>query len=125
GKISQSSASAQAKVSPRAMRWPGFLGEYGPDNDILYVHEKDGKLCVLFKRVELETLKEVSNNVFKFEEGGAHAGKQLVFKRDPHGQATQVKLDSVTIKRRQVGPEEGAPQLHISPVRPVNELFTE
>src|SRR5213076_374717 len=125
GKINQSSAAAQAKPSPPPARWRGLIGEYGPDNDLLYVLEKDGKLCALFKRVELETLKEVSNNVFKFDVGGAHAGKQLVFTRDIRGQATQVKLDSATIKRRQVGPEEGAPQLHISPVRPVNELLTE
>src|SRR5437588_1261763 len=125
GKINQSSAAAQAKPSPPPARWRGLIGEYGPDNDLLYVLEKDGKLCALFKRVELETLKEVSNNVFKFDVGGAHEGKQLVFTRDIRGQATQVKLDSVTIKRRQVGPEEGAPQLHISPVRPVNELLTE
>src|SRR5439155_19083474 len=86
---------------------------------------KDGKLSTLFKRVELESLKEVSNNVFKFDEGGSHSGKQLVFTRDKNGRATQVELDTVTIKRRQVGPEEGAPQLHITPVRPVNEMLTE
>src|SRR5437868_12757546 len=137
GKINQSSAAAQAKPSPPPARWRGLIGEYGPDNDLLYVLEKDGKLCALFKRVELETLKEVSNNVFKFDEGGAHTGKQLVFTRDAQGRATEAAVFTgagavtpgsfreVTLKRRQVGPEEGAPQLHITPVRPVKELLKE
>ncbi len=124
-KINQSSAVAQAQPSPAPARWRALIGEYGPDNDILYVLEKDGKLSTLFKRVERESLKEVSNNIFKFDEGGSHSGKQLVFTRDKNGRATQVELDTVTIKRRQVGPEEGAPQLHITPVRPVNELLKE
>src|SRR5437016_5172783 len=125
GKINQSSAVAQAQPSPAPARWRALIGEYGPNDDILYVLEKDGRLSTLFKRVELESLKEVSNNVFKFDEGGSHSGKQLVFTRDKNGRATQVELDTVTIKRRQVGPEEGAPQLHITPVRPVNELLKE
>src|SRR5438552_641602 len=49
GKLSQSSAAAQAKPSPPPARWRGLIGEYGPDNDLLYVLEKDGKLCALFK----------------------------------------------------------------------------
>ena len=125
GKINQSSAVAQAQPSPAPARWRALIGEYGPNDDILYVLEKDGRLSTLFKRVELESLKEVSNNVFKFDEGGSHSGKQLVFTRDKNGRATQVELDTVTIKRRQVGPEEGAPQLHITPVRPVKELLKE
>src|SRR5437660_10012625 len=125
GKINQSSAVAQTQPSPAPARWRALIGEYGPNDDILYVLEKDGGLSTLFKRVELESLKEVSNNVFKFDEGGSHSGKQLVFTRDKNGRATQVELDTVTIKRRQVGPEEGAPQLHITPVRPVKELLKE
>ncbi len=124
GKI-KSNATEQAKPSPPPARWRGLIGEYGPDNDITYVLEKDGKLCALFKKVELEILEEVSSNVFRFPASGAHAGTQLVFARDAQGHATKAKVGDVTLKRRQVGPEDGAAQLHITPVRPVNELLKE
>src|SRR5207237_857116 len=61
GKINQSSAVAQAQPSPAPARWRALIGEYGPNDDILYVLEKDGRLSTLFKRVELESLKAVSN----------------------------------------------------------------
>ncbi len=124
GKI-KSSTTEQTKPLPPPARWRGLIGEYGPDNDVLIILEKDGRLSALFKRVELETLEEVSNNIFRFAQPGSRAGKRLVFTRDAHGQATEAKVGDVTLKRRQVGPEEGAPQLHINPVRPVKELLKE
>jgi len=125
GKINQLSAPPQAKPLPAPARWRGLIGEYGPDDDILYILEKDGRLCALFKRVELEPLKEVSKDVFEFPAPGPGASKRVVFKRHAKGRATQVEVANVTLKWRQVGPEEGAPQLHINPVRPVSELLRE
>src|SRR6266545_7179430 len=77
----QSSALEQAKPLPAPARWRGLIGEYGPDNGILYILEKDGRLCALFKRVELEPLKEVSKDVFEFPAPGPGASKRVVFKR--------------------------------------------
>ena len=136
----QSSAAAQAKPSPPA-RWRGLIGEYGPDNDILIILEKDGQLCALFKRTELETLGEVSKNVFKFRSPQTAAGQYLDFKRDARGRATQLEiipnpwairqrlakdvlLASTVLKRRHIEPESGN-QLRIKPVRPVSELVKE
>jgi N-acyl-D-amino-acid deacylase len=124
GKI-DSRTKTQAKPLPPPARWHSLIGEYGPDNDILIVLEMDGRLCALFKRTEFEPLTEVSNNVFRFDENGSHTGKQLVFVRDQTGHPTQVKLNGASIRRRQVGPEDGAPQLHVTPLRPVNELLKE
>src|SRR5205814_1967691 len=121
GKINQSSATTQAKPSPPPARWRGLIGEYGPDNDILIVLEKDGKLDALFKRVEFEPLEEISPSVFNFSQNGPRAGSRLIFTRDVHGRAIEIKIGDSTLKRRQVGPEEGAPQLHINPVRPVKD----
>ena len=121
----QPSATAQAKPLPAPARWRGLIGEYGPDNDILLILEKDGKLCALFKRVELEPLDEVSKNVFRFPAQGTRAGQRLIFTRDAHGRATQVEVENVALKRRQVGPEAGANQLRVKPVRPVPELMKE
>jgi D-alanyl-D-alanine dipeptidase len=121
----QSSAPEQAKPLPAPVRWRGLIGEYGLDNHILYILEKDGRLCALFKRVELDPLEEVSKNVFKFPAPGQRAGQQLVFTRDAKGRATQVEAGNVLYKRRQVGPEEGATQLRVKPLRPVSELMKE
>jgi len=120
----QSTQPAQTKPLPVPARWRGLVGEYGPDNDILIIIEKDGKLCALFKRAQLETLDEISSNVFKFPVPGPHAQQGLIFARDRNGRATQVALDSVINKRRQIEPESGN-QLRIKPVSPVPELMKE
>src|SRR5437764_4678888 len=83
----------EAKPAPAPTRWRGLIGEYGPDNDILIILEKDGKLFGLFKRTQLESLEEISTSKFKFSAGGAHANQSVVFTRDPHGRSAQVAID--------------------------------
>ncbi len=110
---------------PPPAGWEGLIGEYGWDHDILYIFEKEGKLWALIEWFEFDPLEQVSENVFKFPNRGLYDGEQLIFTRDARGRATQVVAANVTFKRRQVGPEEGAPQLRIAPVRPVKELLRE
>jgi D-alanyl-D-alanine dipeptidase len=112
------------KPSPAPTRWRGLIGEYGPDDDILIVLEKDGRLCAVLRRGALETLDEVSRDVFKFPIPGPHATQKLIFQRDKNGYATQVGFDAVVLKRRQIEPESGN-QLRITPVRPIAELMKE
>jgi CubicO group peptidase (beta-lactamase class C family)/D-alanyl-D-alanine dipeptidase len=102
-----------------------LIGEYGPDHDIAYIFERDGKLWVLIEQVEFDQLEQVSDDVFNFPKTGLYHGEQIAFTRDKNGRATQMISAGVTFKRRQVGPEEGAAQLKITPVRPVNELLKE
>ena len=113
------------KPAPAPAQWLGLIGEYGPDNEILYILEKDGKLCASFKRAEPEPLHEVSRNVFAFAANGPHANQRLTFTRDRNNRATQVKLNNTTLQRRQIEPEAGANQLRVSPVRPVPDLIKE
>ena len=120
----QSNVTAQVRPLPAPSRWRGLIGEYGHD-DIVLILEKDGKLCALFKRIDFQPLDEISKDVFKFPVPGTFAGQTLTFTRDTHGRATQLAIDSVVLKRRQVGPEEGANQLRVKPVRPVPELMKE
>src|SRR5438876_6905163 len=120
----QSTLPAQAKPAPAPARWRGLIGEYGPDNDILIILEQDGNLVALFKRVESQPLEEISKNIFRFPTTGKHAGQQLTFTRDANGRATQVGLEKVVLKRRQIEPESGN-QLRVNPVRPVPELMKE
>jgi D-alanyl-D-alanine dipeptidase len=130
GSFHQPNAIAQAnalppKPAPAPLRWRGLIGEYGPDDDVLIVLEKDGKLGTFFKRTsELELLNEVSKNVFSFPSPGPHAQQQLIFTRDRNGRATQAAINGVVNKRRQIEPESGN-QLRIKPVRPVAELMKE
>jgi D-alanyl-D-alanine dipeptidase len=116
------SVSSTSKPAPAPARWRGLIGEYGPDNDIVIVLEKDGGLFALFKRERFEPLTEVSRNVFRFTI--QNENRPVVFARDRYGRATQVTLDSVVLKRRPIEPESGN-QLRIKPVRPVLELMKE
>src|SRR5205807_9528562 len=93
-----------------------------PDMNILNSLENDGRYCALFKRIDLESLDEVSKNVFKFS--SQDESRQVVFTRDAHGRATQAAVDQVVRKRRQIEPESGN-QLRVKPVRPVAELMRE
>jgi hypothetical protein len=101
-------ALAQPKPAPAPARWLGLIGEYGPDDDPLIILEKDGRLCASFKRAEPEALDEVSKNLFKFPVPGPHATQHLTFARDARERATQVAVDAVILKRRQIEPEAGA-----------------
>lgn len=121
----QAGANAQAKPLPPPPRWRGLIGEYGPDDNILIILEKDGRLCALFKRVESEPLTEVATDTFALPAQGAHAGQRLVFTRAAGGRATQVAAGGVRYQRRQIEPEEGANQLRVTPLRPVAELLQE
>jgi D-alanyl-D-alanine dipeptidase len=121
----QAAQTTALKPAPAPARWIGLIGEYGPADDILYILERDAKLCASLKRAEPEPLQEVSRNVFAFPAAGAHANQRLVFTRDRNGRATRVKLNDTTLERRRIEPEAGANQLHVEPVRPVAELIKE
>jgi D-alanyl-D-alanine dipeptidase len=112
------------KPAPVPERWRGLIGEYGTDDDVIIVFERDGKLCALLKHTEVEILEEVDENTFKFPSPGPHAQQQLTFERDVTGRATQLAIDAVVVKRRQIEPESGN-QLHVTPARPVADLMKE
>lgn len=116
---------SELKPRPAPVRWRGLIGEYGPDDGILYVLENHGRLCVSFKRAESECLDELSKNRFRFSNQTSRAGQLVSFRRDTKGRARQLDVDTNVYKRRQIGPEEGANQLRVSPVRPVPELLKE
>jgi len=113
------------KPPPAPARWRPLIGEYVHDDDTAIVLEKDGKLGVLFKRTELDPLREISNLKFQFESGSARAGDPVVFSRDSRGKVTQVEVGKSIYKRRPLGPEEGSNQLRVEPLRPVPTLIKE
>ncbi len=113
------------KPAPAPHHWMGLIGEYKSGEHILLILEENGKLHAAFKRINPESLDEISKTTFKFTSSGPNAGKQLIFTRGASGQATQVRFGRITYKRRQLGPEEGEAQLQVKPLRPVPELIKE
>lgn len=115
----------QNKPLPASETFRGLIGEYGPDYDITYIFERDGKLWCLIEQFEFSPLEQVSENVFNFPGSGLYKDEQLIFKRDKNGRATEVTAANVTFERRRIGPDEGSNQLLIEVVRPVKELINE
>ena len=109
------------KPAPCPEKLEGLIGEYGPDHNVLFIVEKDGKLHTLIEWVFLYPLEEVSENVYKFPDYGLYHGDRIVFKRDKKGRATEVDAATVLFKRRPL-PRPGE-TFQIPPNRPVAELL--
>ncbi|HEV8234135.1 MAG TPA: serine hydrolase, partial [Gemmatimonadaceae bacterium] len=105
--------------------WRGLLGEYGPDYDILYVYERDGRLWALIEWFFPYPLTEVSRDTFAFPTNGLYDGERIVFARDKSGRATEATAAGVRFARRNIEPKPGTNQLRITPLRPVAELRRE
>ncbi|HEX6189126.1 MAG TPA: M15 family metallopeptidase [Pyrinomonadaceae bacterium] len=111
----------QSKPASAPARWRGLIGEYGPDDNIVIILEKDGLLHVLFKSQRmLLPLKEVDKNTFTLP----GSGERLAFTRNALGRATETTVNRLNLKRRNIEPDSGN-QLRIKPVRPVPELMKE
>jgi D-alanyl-D-alanine dipeptidase len=112
------------KPSPAPAIWRPLLGEYVKGSETLIVLEGDGKLCVLFNRSQLVPMREVESNVFEFAAPN-RSNERVVFLRDRHGKISQMSIGSLVYSRKALGPEEGATQLKVEPVRPVKTLIRE
>lgn len=101
--------------------WQGLIGEYGWDHNILFTHEKDGKLHALIEWFFSYPLTAISQDVYAFPDYGLYHGEKLIFTRDQKGKATQVETASVVFKRRQLDGEDGQ-TFRITPLKPAEEL---
>ena len=95
------------KPSPAPVEWRPLIGEYVQKDETVIVLEKDGKLYALVKG---GTTSEVPESAFY---------------RDRRGKVTHLKLNDSIYERKPLGPEEGATQLKVKPVRPVKTLLKE
>jgi len=105
--------------------WRGLIGEYGPDYDILYIYERDGRLWALIEWFFPYPLTEVARDTFAFPADGLYDGERIVFTRDKSGRATAAAAAGVHFARRNIEPKAGTNQLRITPLRPVAELRKE
>jgi len=110
------------KPAPAPARWMPLIGEYVRDPETVIILESDGRLCALFNRHDLVPLREVANDSFEFD-NTTRKGEHVVFSRDSRGRVTQVTLGQLPYKRKPLGPEEGAAQLKVQPLRPVPDLI--
>jgi D-alanyl-D-alanine dipeptidase len=113
------------KPLPAPARWKPLIGEYVLDKDTVIILQSDGKLCALFKRTELASMRELATDSFEFLASSSHHGERVVFSRDSQRRVTQVAIGTVLYKRKPLGPEEGANQLKVQPLRPVPMLLAE
>ena len=114
------SIAAHAPAPPPA-RWVGLIGEFGPDEEVRTVLERDGAL-VLHSRSDEHEL--VERGVAQFELRGHGALAPVTFAVGMDGRATILMFSGVALDRRQSGPESGG-QLLVPPVRPLDELRRE
>jgi CubicO group peptidase (beta-lactamase class C family)/D-alanyl-D-alanine dipeptidase len=105
--------------------WRGLIGEYGPDYDILYIYERDGRLWALIEWFFSYPLTEVSRDTYAFPPDGLYDGERIVFTRDKSGRAAEAMAAGVRFARRNIEPKAGTNQLRITPLRPVAELRKE
>ena len=113
------------KPPPAPARWRPLIGEYFHEIETVIVLESDGRLCVLFNRHDLVQLREVASDSFEFDNSTSRMGEHILFSRDVRGRVTQVALGKVLFKRKPLGPDEGANQLKVQPLRPVPILIKE
>lgn len=100
--LTSATIAQQPKPLPAPARFRPLLGEYVHDNQTVIVLESEGKLYALVK--------------------GTTSRRELSIDAISHNQLT---LDNIIYKRQPLGPEEGATQLKVTPLRPVPDLIKE
>ncbi len=104
--------------------FPGLIGEYGWDHDVLYILEKEGRLHALIEWFFLYPLTQESPDVYAFPDWGLYQGEKLLFRRDPGGKASAVEAASVIFPRRPIDGDDGQ-TFRIKPVRPIAAIRRE
>jgi D-alanyl-D-alanine dipeptidase len=118
-------AATTPKPRPAPLRWRPLIGEYVRESENVIVLESDQKLCALFGRTELACFKELAANSFEFDGSTTRKGERAVFSRDAAGHVSKLTIGKLTYARKLLGPEQGANQLKIQPLRPVPTLIKE
>jgi D-alanyl-D-alanine dipeptidase len=105
-------------------RWRGLIGEYGPEANVLFVLEKDGKLQLLRERALLQPLTEESADRFRLPGSGLSSGEAVNFQRTVSGKATAVLIAGKVSERRVIDGEDGT-TFKIKPVRSIKAIREE
>ena len=111
-------------------RWRALIGEYGPDTTLRwFALERDGRMHILDQHRNYVPLGERYDSaqvtVFDAPVVTAAVSGEVRFHKDSTGRAFGIVLGDMVMARRNVEPPAGAPQLRITPVRPIDELRRE
>lgn len=104
------------KPEPCPKKYVEYIGEYGPEHNILYLLERDGKLCTLIEWEFLYPLTEIGKDEFQFPDFGLYHGDKLRFLRNAAGNVHMVEAASVMFRKRPV------PESTITPVKAIAGL---
>ncbi len=111
------------RPAPSTSRFDPLIGEYGPDHNILYILEHDGRLFALIEWFFLDPLEERADGRFAFPtSAGLYPREFIEFERDTDGRATAAIAAGVRFDRRPIRGEDGS-TFKIEPLRPVDELL--
>ncbi len=113
---------AGPRPAAAAGAYASLIGEYGWDHNILYIHEKNGRLNALIEWFFDYPLARVSRDVYRFPSWGLYDGEKIVFHRGPDGRATVAVAAEVPFKRRSLPGDDDRVSFRITPVQPVAAL---
>lgn len=113
-----------ARPAPMPANLAPYVGEYGPDFNVQYVLEQEGRLFLLVEWFDWYPLRPAGPNVFMLPDEGGYAGERVRFSRDASGRVSSMLFGGVPFARRRIGPTEGN-QLRIVPRRPPDEALAE
>ncbi|HLU50121.1 MAG TPA: serine hydrolase, partial [Planctomycetota bacterium] len=116
--------------SPPSTELRELIGEYGPedgrvppgDHNVLYILERNGKLCALIEWFFEYPLRRAEKDRWLFpDHGGLYHGEAIHFERDSNGRVTRAIVAGVPFIRRRIGPAEGD-VFRIDPLEPIDVL---
>ncbi len=93
--------------APCPDEWKSIIGEYGWDHNVLYIHEKNGKLYALIEWIFSYPLTQESEGVFSFPNYGLYHGEKIIFNKATSDLMEGATVASVFFPRRDVGTSEG------------------
>jgi CubicO group peptidase (beta-lactamase class C family)/D-alanyl-D-alanine dipeptidase len=112
---------ASVKPNPCLSNWNALIGEYGWDNNILYIYEDRGTLTALIEWFYRYPLKQMNDSVFALPDDGRYAGEKLVFQKDNHGHVSGVSVGPSVLFERRGDAVEGE-QFKIVPLKSISVL---
>ncbi|MBI1353642.1 MAG: serine hydrolase [Acidobacteria bacterium] len=100
--------------------WGELIGEYGFDHNILFILERQGRLCALVEWLPMYPLVERGPDDWAFPDFGLYHDEQIRFRRDSSGRVTAAVMAGIEFPRRP-GAEDGR-TFRIEPLKPIAEL---
>jgi len=105
----------------RLSRWLGLIGEYGPDNDIVIILEKDEDFGAVAQTSWARSRSTKSPETFQVPRTGTSRSPTAYFERNSQRARDQVAVNAVILSAGKSSRERK--QLRVKPVRPVPELM--